>query len=114
MKYVVFGLVLAGTLAMAWLWFQPVCQGGHVVRNEAECAAHFSVAFCRASFARTASIAARAGSIYNSDTECRDIWPVCDPRVPQGFGPRPSHWCLVEAAGSAPGRIEPSYSRRPQ
>ena len=109
-------LLLFGAVAgaMLWLWLQPVCQGGHVVRNEAECSERFTRDFCRSAFARTGSIAARAGTTYISDADCRQNWPICEPRAPQGFGPRPSHWCLVQAADGSAARIDPQYNDRRQ
>ncbi len=114
MKVVVFGFVAACAAGMLWLFLQPVCQGGHIVANAAECAQHFSAGFCNNAFSRTTSIAARSGPTYNSDNECRDSWPVCDRREPQGYGPRPSHWCLVEASGGTAARIEPQFNNRRQ
>ena len=114
MRGLVLGLIAALAAAMAWLWLQPVCAGGQVVANEADCRQHFSNGFCRTAFSRTAAIAARSGSVYTTDMECRENWPVCDSREPIGFGPRPSHWCLVKAADDTPARIEPQYNNRRQ
>lgn len=114
MRALVIGVIGTVALALGWLWFQPVCSGGHVVADEAECRAHFTDAFCRTALLRSAGVAARSGAVYTNEAECRENWPVCDRREPLGFGPRPSHWCLVRGADGAPARIEPQYNNRRQ
>ena len=110
MHKIILAIIAAGAAVMAWLWFQPVCQGGHVVADEAACRAKFDAAFCARAFARTSAIARTAGPSYQTDMECRQNWPVCMERDPQGFGPRPGSWCLVRAAGGSPARIEPQFN----
>ncbi len=114
MKVVVFGLIAACAAAMIWLFLQPVCQGGQVVTSAADCARTFSAGICSNAFSQTAAIAARSGPTYTNENECRESWPVCDRREPQGYGPRPSHWCLVEATGGSLARIEPQFNNRRQ
>ena len=114
MRLVVLALIAAGAAVMGWLWLQPVCAGGHVIANSADCARMFDAGFCRDAFSRMPAIAARSGTSYVNETECRDAWPICDKREPQGFGPRPSHWCLVRAADGSAARIEPQYNNRRQ
>lgn len=114
MRAIVIGLIAAVGGAMLWLWLQPSCSGGRVVASEQECRDHFTDGFCRTAFARTAAVAARSGAVYTNEAECRENWPICNPREPLGFGPRPSHWCLVKAADNTPARIEPQYNNRRQ
>ncbi len=114
MRALVIGIIGAVALTLGWLWLQPVCSGGKVVANEADCREYFTDGFCRTAFARTAAVAARSGAVYTSEAECRENWPVCDRREPFGFGPRPSHWCLARGADAAPATIEPHYNNRRQ
>ncbi len=114
MRALVIGIIGAVALTIGWLWVQPDCSGGRVVASEADCREHFSDGFCRTAFARTAAVAARSGAVYTNEAECRENWPICDRREPLGFGPRPSHWCLVRAADGSPARIEPQYNNRRQ
>jgi uncharacterized protein YgiB involved in biofilm formation len=109
MGKIVLPVIAAGAAIMAWLWFQPVCRAGQVVADEQACAARFDAAFCQRAFARAQAIAQTAGPSYLTDAECRANWPFCIERIPQGFGPRPSGWCVVRASDGALARFEPQY-----
>ena len=115
LRNISFLFIFAIAAFIGWMWFQPVCAGGAIVKDEAACraAAGFDAAFCRDVFSRTAKIAFEVGPSYVSEQECRDKWPVCDPHAPAGFqwGARPSSWCVVRAAGG-PARIDPQYDVR--
>jgi hypothetical protein len=115
MRNLVLTFIAAVAGFMAWLFFQPACAGGAVVRDEAACRAvsGFDAAFCRDVFSRTAKIAAEAGPAYTREAECRDLWPVCEPHGPGGlqWGARPASWCIVRSGATAT-RIEPQYDRR--
>ncbi|MBM3608096.1 MAG: hypothetical protein FJX29_06550 [Alphaproteobacteria bacterium] len=102
-------IIAAGSGVMFYLWMQPVCQGGRVVADEAACRTHFDAAFCASAFARAPAIARTAGPSYQTDVECRQSWPVCVERDPQGYGPRPSGWCVVRAHSGALARFEPQF-----
>lgn len=102
-------LIASGAGVMLYLWSRPVCEGGHAVADEAACRERFDAAFCAKAFARAPAIARTAGPSYLTDAECRQSWPVCIERDPQGYGPRPSSWCAVRAADGTVARFEPQY-----
>lgn len=112
MRNIAFLFIWGIAAFIAWSWFQPVCPGGAVVRDEAACRAApgFDAAFCRGIFARTAKIASENGPAFASQSECTDRWPVCEPHGPGNmqWGARPAAWCLARS----PERIEPQYDRR--
>ena len=115
MRNVIF-LFIAGIAGlMGYMWVQPVCDGGSIVKDEAACRGviGFDVAFCRDVFSRTAKIASEVGPAYANEMACREKWPVCDPHGPGAmqWGVRPAAWCVVRAGGSV-GRIEPQYDAR--
>ncbi len=37
MRVIIIGFIAAVCGVMAWFWFQPVCEGGTVVADEAAC-----------------------------------------------------------------------------
>lgn len=102
-------LIAGGAGVMAYLWSRPVCDGGHVVADEAACRARFDAAFCARAFAPAPAIARTGGPSYQTEVECSQSWPVCIERDPQGYGPRPSGWCVVRAGDGAVARFEPQY-----
>jgi hypothetical protein len=78
MRWIVFVAIAGVAGFMAWLWLQPACRDGVVVKDEAGCraVAGFDAAFCRAAFARATEIAARAA--YPTRDACLNDFPVCD------------------------------------
>lgn len=114
MRALVIALFAAVAMVLAWNWSHPPCADGRVVANEAECRSWFSDQFCRTAFTRAKNIAAGVGTVYTSEAECRQDWPVCDPRGALGFGPRPSHWCLARGSDGLPAQIEPLFNNRRQ
>ena len=116
MRGVVF-LFIAGVAGfMAYMWFQPACPGGVIVKDEAGCrsAQGFDAAFCRAAFAKAPAIARSSGPAYASQTECLERWRACDPHEParMQWGARAASWCVArEASGEA--RLTPQYERGP-
>lgn len=113
MRVIALALILGIAGFMAYLWLKPICSDGLIVQDEEECGRYLGANLCRDAFAGAAAIAARSGATYNSDAACRQDWPVCDLREPQGYGPRPSRWCVASAPG-ATRKISPLYLDRRQ
>lgn len=117
MRVIVIGFIAAVCGVMAYFWFQPVCEGGSVVADEAACVrtAGFDAAFCRQAFSRTTEIAKVSGASYPSLWECNQSWPKCMQRGPVGDAvPVPSSWCIVRSAGGSIARLAPQYDNRRQ
>jgi hypothetical protein len=113
MRNIIFLLITGIAGFMAWLWLQPVCAGGALVKDEAACraTAGFDAAFCRDVFSRTAGIAEK-GATYSSRDACLDEFPNCDSAPgAQRWYARPASWCVVRS-GAVASRIEPQYEKR--
>ena len=108
-------IVLAALAAavMVFLYLQPVCPGGTIVRDEEACqaAAGFDVVFCREAFARAPGIARVSGPSYPRRGDCDNAWPLCVDHA-GGWGPQPSSWCLARTGSGFATRVEPQYDNR--
>ncbi len=113
MKNLVFLFIAAVSAVMGFLFLQPVCAGGLVVRDEAQCraTAGFDATFCRDAFGRATEIARGSGPSYSQRNDCDAQWPACVEHA-GGWGPKPSAWCLVRDGAGMAKRIEPQYDRR--
>lgn len=117
MRALVIACIAAVTGVMAYLWLQPVCKDGHVVRDEAACvkAAGFDAVFCRKAFARTKDIASWSGTSYPTLFECNQRWPKCMERGKVGEAvPVPTSWCLVRSPSGDVARLAPQYDNYKQ
>ena len=113
MRKIVLLLIAAVAAGMGYLFMQPVCAGGAVVRDEAQCraTAGFDAAFCRDAFGKAPAIARASGPSYSQRNDCDTQWPVCAEHA-GGWGPRPAAWCLVRDRAGLAKRIEPQYDKR--
>jgi hypothetical protein len=113
MRNLILLFIGASTAFMAYLFLQPVCAGGSIVRDEAQCriTAGFDAAFCRDAFMKTPAIARVSGPSYAQRGDCDVNWPVCVDHA-SGWGPKPVAWCLARDGAAMAKRIEPQYDRR--
>lgn len=115
MKYVAFAIIGAVAALMGWLWFEPECAGGFVVRDVADCSKvpEFGNAFCSRTFERQAEAIRRAGGLFLTRDACLQRHTTCIDLPADGgqagYAARPAGFCIVRGAEGGLSRMIPVY-----
>ena len=97
MRFVIIAFIAGVAIFMAWLAFQPVCEGGVEAATEAECrkTGKFDVHFCREAFLRAEHVGRSTSGGYSTQQECMRTHPVCfEAEGFRGYVAKPKAYCL--------------------
>ncbi len=104
MKFVVFAVIAGIGAFMLWLFLQPVCSGGVVVSNIAECqqASGFSPGFCQKAFTQARHIEGNAAG-YSTLTDCHQRFSICvEAEGFVGYVPKAKSVCIKKSNAGEP------------